>query len=141
MAAAVADFRPAHAPDAKIKKVPGRAPEPITLVENPDVLAELAHDRLRAGQVVVGFAAETGDATGGVLEHGRAKARRKGADLLVVNAVGEGRGFGVEVNEVTVVDGAGDVVASASGTKREVADAVWDVVAKGLGDAAGEIAR
>ncbi|WP_454729235.1 bifunctional phosphopantothenoylcysteine decarboxylase/phosphopantothenate--cysteine ligase CoaBC [Cellulosimicrobium protaetiae] len=129
MAAAVADFRPAHAPGAKIKKVPGRGPEPIALVENPDVLAELAHDRLRAGQVVVGFAAETGDADGSVLDHGRAKARRKGADLLVVNAVGEGLGFGVDANDVTVVDGAGEVVATAGGTKRAVADALWDVVA------------
>lgn len=130
MAAAVADFRPVHAPDAKIKKVPGRGPEPIVLVENPDVLAELAHDRLRPGQVVVGFAAETGDAAGSVLDHGRAKARRKGADLLVVNAVGAGRGFAVDENDVTVVDGAGDVVATASGSKREVADAVWDAVAE-----------
>lgn len=129
MAAAVADFRPAHAPGAKIKKVLGRGPEPIALVENPDVLAELAHDRLRAGQVVVGFAAETGDADGSVLDHGRAKARRKGADLLVVNAVGESLGFGVDANDVTVVDGAGEVVATAGGTKRAVADAVWDVVA------------
>lgn len=128
MAAAVADFRPAHAPDAKIKKVPGQGPEPIVLVENPDVLAELARDRLRPGQVVVGFAAETGDAHASVLDHGRAKARRKGADLLVVNAVGGGRGFAVDANDVTVVDGAGDVVATASGSKGEVADAVWDVV-------------
>ncbi len=130
MAAAVADFRPVHAPDAKIKKVPGRGPEPIALVENPDVLAELAHDRLRPGQVVVGFAAETGDGAGSVLDHGRAKARRKGADLLVVNAVGQGRGFAVAENDVTVVDGSGDVVVTASGSKREVADAVWDVVGK-----------
>lgn len=130
MAAAVADFRPAATPDAKIKKVPGRPPAPIALVENPDVLAELAHDRLRDGQVVVGFAAETGDADGDVLAHGRAKARRKGADLLVVNAVGGGRGFGAPTNEVTVVDGAGETVAEATGTKREVADAVWDAVAK-----------
>lgn len=128
MAAAVADFRPAHAPDAKIKKVPGQGPEPIVLVENPDVLAELARDRLRPGQVVVGFAAETGDAHASVLDHGRAKARRKGADLLVVNAVGGGRGFAVDANDVTVVDGAGDVVATASGSKGEVAHAVWDVV-------------
>ncbi|MGO3485343.1 MAG: phosphopantothenoylcysteine decarboxylase domain-containing protein, partial [Cellulosimicrobium funkei] len=128
MAAAVADFRPAHAPDAKIKKVPGQGPEPIALVENPDVIAELARDRLRPGQVVVGFAAETGDAHGSVLDHGRAKARRKGADLLVVNAVGEGRGFAVDANDVTVVDGAGEVVATASGSKGEVAGAVWDVV-------------
>ncbi|WP_344400318.1 phosphopantothenoylcysteine decarboxylase, partial [Promicromonospora sukumoe] len=130
MAAAVADFRPAATPDAKIKKVPGQGPAPIELVENPDILAELAHERLRAGQVVVGFAAETGDATGSVLEHGRAKARRKGADLIAVNAVGSGRGFGTESNEVTILDGAGDVVGLASGTKREVADALWDAVTK-----------
>ncbi|KON72867.1 phosphopantothenoylcysteine decarboxylase [Cellulosimicrobium cellulans F16] len=143
MAAAVADFRPAHAPGAKIKKVPGRGPEPIALVENPDVLAELAHERLRAGQVVVGFAAETGDADGSVLDHGRAKARRKGADLLVVNAVGEGLGFGVDANDVTVVDGAGEVVATAGGTKRAVADAVWDVVAGRVaaGSLGGAVAR
>jgi len=130
MAAAVADFRPAATPDAKIKKVPGQGPAPIVLVENPDILAELAHERLRAGQVVVGFAAETGDESGSVLEHGRTKARRKGADLIAVNAVGAGRGFGTEGNEVTILDGAGDVVGQASGSKREVADAVWDAVAK-----------
>ncbi|MFD2795394.1 bifunctional phosphopantothenoylcysteine decarboxylase/phosphopantothenate--cysteine ligase CoaBC [Promicromonospora vindobonensis] len=130
MAAAVADFRPAATPDAKIKKVPGQGPAPIELVENPDILAELARERLRPGQVVVGFAAETGDASGSVLEHGRAKARRKGADLIAVNAVGSGRGFGTDTNDVTVLDGAGDVVGQAAGTKREVADALWDAVVK-----------
>lgn len=130
MAAAVADFRPATTPDAKIKKVPGQGPAPIALVENPDILAELAHERLRAGQVVVGFAAETGDESGSVLDHGRAKARRKGADLIAVNAVGSGRGFGTDGNEVTILDGSGDVVGQASGSKREVADALWDAVAK-----------
>ena len=63
-----------------------------------------------------------------MLEHGRAKARRKGADLLVVNAVGGGRGFGTDVNDVTILDGTGAVVAEATGTKVEVADAVWDAV-------------
>ena len=63
-----------------------------------------------------------------VLEHGRAKARRKGADLLVVNAVGGGRGFGTDVNDVTILDGSGAVVAEAAGSKDEVADAVWDAV-------------
>jgi phosphopantothenoylcysteine decarboxylase/phosphopantothenate--cysteine ligase len=132
MAAAVADFRPVDVPDAKIKKVPGTGPAPISLVENPDVLAELARDRLRPGQLVVGFAAETGDADGSVLDHGRRKARRKGADLLAVNAVGGGRGFGAPDNAVTVLDGQGEVVAEASGTKRAVADAIWDAVTKAL---------
>jgi phosphopantothenoylcysteine decarboxylase/phosphopantothenate--cysteine ligase len=130
MAAAVADFRPAVTPDAKIKKVPGQGPAPIVLAENPDILAELAHERLRPGQVVVGFAAETGDESGSVLDHGRTKARRKGADLIAVNAVGSGRGFGTDSNEVTLLDGSGDVVGQAAGSKREVADAVWDAVVK-----------
>ena len=128
MAAAVADFRPRTNAASKIKKQHDGAPTVLELVETVDVLAELGADRLRAGQVVVGFAAETGDDTGSVLEHGRAKARRKGADLLVVNAVGGGRGFGTDVNDVTILDGTGAVVAEAAGTKAEVADAVWDAV-------------
>lgn len=128
MAAAVADFRPVTSAESKIKKQHDGAPTVLELVETVDILAELAADRLRPGQVVVGFAAETGDHTGSVLEHGRAKARRKGADLLVVNAVGGGRGFGTDVNDVTILDGAGSVVAEATGTKTEVAHAVWDAV-------------
>lgn len=136
MAAAVADYRPALAPGAKIKKVPGRPPAPIALVENPDILAELVADPPNPAAVVVGFAAETGDAEGSVLDHGRAKARRKGADLLAVNAVGDGRGFGDVPNEVTVLDAAGDVVAHASGTKDEVAHALLDAVVARLRDPA-----
>jgi phosphopantothenoylcysteine decarboxylase/phosphopantothenate--cysteine ligase len=128
MAAAVADFRPVAMAEHKIKKVAGEAVRPLELVANPDVLAELAAERLLPGQVVVGFAAETGDAQGDVLEHGRAKARRKGADLLVVNAVGGDRGFAVADNDVTIVDASGQDVARAAGTKDEVAHAVWDAV-------------
>ncbi|MEN0129171.1 MAG: bifunctional phosphopantothenoylcysteine decarboxylase/phosphopantothenate--cysteine ligase CoaBC [Brevundimonas sp.] len=126
MAAAVADYRPVSPADTKLKKT--GTPPVIELVENVDILAELGHDRLRDQQVVVGFAAETGDASATVLEHGRAKARRKGADLLVVNAVGDGAGFGTDDNTVTILDGAGDVVAEASGSKDVVAHAVWDAV-------------
>ena len=128
MAAAVADFRPVRSGAAKIKKVPGRSPAPIDLVANPDILAGLARDRRREGQVVVGFAAETGDADGDVLHHGRAKARRKGADLLAVNAVGEQLGFGTTTNDVTIVDASGDIVARAGGTKLDVAHALWDAI-------------
>lgn len=129
MAAAVADFRPAEPAEHKIKKTSGE-PAPIALVPTDDVLAGLVADPPRAGQVVVGFAAETGDASGDVLHHGREKARRKGAHLLVVNAVGGGRGFGAETNEVTILDRAGDVVGRAAGTKDDVADAVWDAVVR-----------
>jgi phosphopantothenoylcysteine decarboxylase / phosphopantothenate---cysteine ligase len=126
MAAAVADYRPISPADTKLKKT--GTPPVIELVENADILAELGHERLRDNQVVVGFAAETGDASGSVLEHGRAKARRKGADLLVVNAVGEGLGFGTDDNAVAILDGAGNVVAEAAGSKDVVAHAVWDAV-------------
>jgi phosphopantothenoylcysteine decarboxylase/phosphopantothenate--cysteine ligase len=129
MAAAVADFRPATTAESKLKKSPDGTAPVIELVETTDILAELAARRLRAGQVVVGFAAETGDADATVLEHGRAKARRKGADLLVVNAVGAGRGFGTPDNDVTILDAGGETVATAAGSKAEVAHAVWDAVA------------
>ncbi|HWS57259.1 MAG TPA: phosphopantothenoylcysteine decarboxylase, partial [Actinotalea sp.] len=126
MAAAVADFRPATRAEGKIKKT-GEQPTPIALAVNPDVLAELAADRLRAGQVVVGFAAETGT-DDEVLAQGRAKARRKGADLLVLNRVGPGIGFAVPENAVTLLDARGEVVGAASGAKDAVAHAVWDAV-------------
>lgn len=132
MAAAVADYRPQVVADAKLKKS-GAAPV-LTLVETTDILRELVVDPPRRGQTVVGFAAETGDADGSVLDHARAKARRKGADLLVVNPVGQGRGFGTTTNEITVLDRDGEVLATADGTKDAVADAVWDAVA-GLVDA------
>lgn len=128
MAAAVADFRPASTAATKIKKTADGVALPIALVENPDILAELAAERLRPGQVVVGFAAETGDGDGDVLAHGRAKARRKRADLLAVNAVGDGRGFGSIDNAVVILDAEGAEVSAAHGSKLDVAHAVWDAV-------------
>lgn len=129
MAAAVADFRPVTTADHKIKKVEGEDGPTVALTRNPDVLAGLVADPPRPGAVVVGFAAETGDDAGDVLDHARAKARRKGADLLVVNPVGEGRGFAVPDNEITLLDATGEVLGTAAGTKEHVADAVWDAVA------------
>ncbi len=128
MAAAVADFRPAGSAAHKIKKQPDASVVPLELVETTDVLAELVRDRPRPGQLLVGFAAETGDESGDVLHHGRAKAIRKGADLLAVNAVGADRGFGTPDNAVTVLDAAGEQVAAAHGSKDLVADAIWDAV-------------
>ncbi|MBF0687576.1 MAG: bifunctional phosphopantothenoylcysteine decarboxylase/phosphopantothenate--cysteine ligase CoaBC [Cellulomonas sp.] len=125
MAAAVADYRPATTADAKLKKTGDSTT--LTLVETTDVLRELVTDPPRPGQVVVGFAAETGDTDGSVLDHARAKARRKGADLLVVNPVGGGRGFGTTTNEITVLDADGAVLTTAQGTKLEVGHAIWDV--------------
>ena len=133
MAAAVADFRPEAAAGAKMKKRAGQAPPALTLVENPDILPGLAADRPRAGQVIVGFAAETGDAEGDVLHHGRAKARRKGADLLAVNEVGAAAGFGDVGNTITVLDANGEVRGSSSGSKNEVAEGLLDHISPLLG--------
>ncbi|EHN74165.1 bifunctional phosphopantothenoylcysteine decarboxylase/phosphopantothenate synthase [Streptomyces coelicoflavus ZG0656] len=128
MAAAVADFRPAAYATGKIKKKDGEEPAPITLVRNPDILAELSAPRARAGQVVVGFAAETDD----VLANGRAKLKRKGCDLLVVNEVGERKTFGSEENEAVVLGADGSETPVAHGPKEALADAVWDLVARRL---------
>jgi phosphopantothenoylcysteine decarboxylase/phosphopantothenate--cysteine ligase len=133
MAAAVADFRPVTTADHKIKKTDA-APESIVLTENPDVLAELVAARstgqLPAGQIIVGFAAETGDASGDVLHHGRAKLARKGCDLLVVNAVGDGRAFGQAENAAVILGTGGMERAVALGPKAVLAAAVWDETAR-----------
>ena len=134
MAAAVADFRPAVRRDTKIKKGEGD-PEPIALARNPDVLAELSASRRTPGQVVVGFAAETGDATGDVLSHGRAKLAAKGCDLLVLNEVGGAghpTGFEGTENAGVVLGADGSETAVPLGSKEALADAVWDLVAARL---------
>lgn len=142
MAAAVADFRPARALDVKLKKRPpgpdGAQPAPpaLELVANPDVLAGLAADPPRPAPgrtLLVGFAAETGDDAGDVLAHGAAKARRKGADLMAVNAVGPATGFGDVPNSVVVLDADGTEVARAAGSKDEVARALIALIARRLG--------
>jgi phosphopantothenoylcysteine decarboxylase/phosphopantothenate--cysteine ligase len=127
MAAAVADFRPADQAAHKIKKS-GAAPEPIALEENPDVLAELVTAR-PAGQLVVGFAAETGDQHSSVLEHGRAKLARKGCDLLVVNAVGDGKAFGQADNAGVILGANGTELELPLGPKTVLAAALCDAIA------------
>jgi phosphopantothenoylcysteine decarboxylase/phosphopantothenate--cysteine ligase len=134
MAAAVADFRPAHYAAAKIKKThdpdqPDAAPT-IELVRNPDILAALVEARgEEATPVIVGFAAETGDEQGSVLEHGREKLARKGCDLLVVNEVGVDKTFGRDDNTVHILrQGSSHVVAAGPASKEVVAAAVWDAV-------------
>ena len=129
MAAAVADFRPAGRSEQKIKKR-GEPPAPIALAENPDVLRELVAAR-RPAQVIVGFAAETGD----VLANGRAKLAAKGCDLLVVNQVGAGLAFGTSDNEAVVLSADGAEVKVPRGPKEALADVVWDLVAARLAPA------
>ncbi|MGW7080962.1 bifunctional phosphopantothenoylcysteine decarboxylase/phosphopantothenate--cysteine ligase CoaBC [Streptomyces sp. NPDC054866] len=137
MAAAVADFRPETYATGKIKKRDGQEQPPIALVRNPDILAEIAGDRPRPGQIVVGFAAETDD----VLANGRAKLERKGCDLLVVNEVGERKTFGSEENEAVVLGADGSETAVPYGPKEVLADTVWDLVVERLATPADEFLK
>ena len=128
MAAAVADYRPAALSERKLTKESAGGPSrTLELVQTDDVVAGLVAGR-RPGQVVVGFAAETVESRAELLERGRAKLARKGTDLLVVNEVGWTVGFEASDNAVIVLGGGGEVVGEASGSKRQVADAVWDAV-------------
>jgi phosphopantothenoylcysteine decarboxylase/phosphopantothenate--cysteine ligase len=128
MAAAPADFRPAGTSVTKIKKQADGSAPTIELVQNPDILAELSATRPRPGAVIVGFAAETGDDTGSVLELGHAKLARKGCDLLVVNDVSGGAVFGSADNTAVILDadrGSDDVP---TGSKLTLAHRIWDHV-------------
>ncbi|WP_144670476.1 phosphopantothenate--cysteine ligase family flavoprotein [Arthrobacter sp. U41] len=134
MAAAVADFRPADVAGTKIKKRDDVADPVITLVRNPDILRELVEVRDAASrtQLVVGFAAETGDADGDVLDYAAAKLRRKACDLLVVNHVGQDKVFGEDTNSVVILSRTGSEPQEASGSKSDVAAAVIDRISAEL---------
>lgn len=125
MSAAVADFRVAEVSQGKLTKEDGGIPS-LSLVENADILKGLV-ERRRDGQTIVGFAAETGTGEE-LLERGRRKRRRKGADLLAVNEVGWTKGFEAADNHLIVLDRTDEVVADAAGSKRAVADALLDAV-------------
>jgi phosphopantothenoylcysteine decarboxylase/phosphopantothenate--cysteine ligase len=129
MAAAPADYRPSAVSETKIKKADDGAPSVVRLEQNPDILARISRDRVRPGSVIVGFAAETGDATSSVLELAQAKLARKGCDLLVVNDVSGGKVFGSQDNEAVVLDAAGVASPVPHGSKAALAHVVWDRVA------------
>jgi phosphopantothenoylcysteine decarboxylase / phosphopantothenate---cysteine ligase len=134
MAAAVADFRPSHAAEEKIKKESGGVPR-IELEATADVL-KATRELRRAGSVVVGFALETADA----VENGRRKLEAKGLDLLVVNDAREpGAGFEVETNRVVLLQRGKDDEALPLMSKAEVADRILDRV-EPLLPAAGRVA-
>ena len=128
MAAAPADFRPVDVAVSKIKKSEDGGSPDIKLEQNPDILAGLAAHRPHEHLVVVGFAAETGDEAGSVMDHARAKLARKGCDLLVVNDVGGGAVFGSEDNEAVVLASDGSSVAVPLGSKSALAHVIWDRV-------------
>jgi len=127
MAAAVADYRPAEVRPEKIKKDDTGDTLMLTLVRNPDILAGLAAAK-KPGQVVIGFAAETETDPDRFLLLGREKVARKGCDYLVLNRVGWTEGFASERNEVRVLDGRGDIVIEASGSKLSVAERILDLL-------------
>ncbi len=129
MAAAVADYRPETVADAKIKKETQGDVLDLRLVKNPDILKGIA-ERRHPGQVIVGFAAETEPDDAALLELGRAKIARKGADYLVVNRVGWTEGFATERNTVLVIDRSGAIVSEATGAKSSVADRILDVLSR-----------
>lgn len=120
MAAAVSDYR-VNASDIKLKRDGAMT---LDLIENPDILKDLATNRRRENQVIVGFAAETGDSTSDYLTYGKEKAARKNADLMAINQVGESTGFGDVETRLIIVDAAGEVRGDVSGSK--------DAVARGL---------
>jgi phosphopantothenoylcysteine decarboxylase/phosphopantothenate--cysteine ligase len=126
MAAAVADYRPAARSEQKLKRA-AAAPPPLDLVENPDILKELAAQR-PPGQILTGFAAETEN----LAENGRAKLAAKGCDLLVVNQVGSGLAFGTSDNAAVVLGADGSVTEVPRGPKTVMADVIWDLVAARL---------
>lgn len=135
MAAAVADFRPANVTQDKIKKDDDASAPTIVLEQTEDILRTSVEQRA-AGQplpqVIIGFAAETGDANASPLDYGRAKLQRKGCEILVVNEVGVGKVFGQDDNDVTMLfaNGAPDV--TVQGSKDVVAKAIIDRLATAL---------
>jgi phosphopantothenoylcysteine decarboxylase/phosphopantothenate--cysteine ligase len=122
--AAVSDWRPETRAPQKVKK--GEGPESLRLVRTPDVLAEASRKVAGAPKrpLLVGFAAETER----VLEHAREKLERKGLDAIVANDVTvPGAGFGTDTNRVTVLARAG-LQKELSGTKREVAQGILELL-------------
>jgi len=122
MAAAVADYRPASVSPSKIKKAEG--PARIELVRTTDILADLG--RRKGARTLVGFAAETDR----LIERAREKLRGKNLDLVVANDVGRpGAGFGGETNAAVLIDRDGGETEVPLGSKRALAEAIWDRVA------------
>ena len=127
MAAAVADFRPEAEADTKLKK--GQADDALStirLTENPDILKGLV-DMREAGETaatIIGFAAETDNE----LENGRAKLKRKGADMLMLNSVAGGGVFGQARNRGWLLSADGREEEIPDGTKHEVAARIWDAI-------------
>ncbi|MDQ1111053.1 phosphopantothenoylcysteine decarboxylase/phosphopantothenate--cysteine ligase [Microbacterium testaceum] len=127
MAAAVADYSVAAVSEHKLRKQDSPSGLSLELRENRDIVAGLVAAR-PAGQTIVAFAAETVADDAELLERARTKAARKGVDLLAANAVGWTRGFETSDNELMIVDAAGEVISTVSGSKDDTAHAVLDAI-------------
>jgi phosphopantothenoylcysteine decarboxylase/phosphopantothenate--cysteine ligase len=127
MAAAVADYTPSRRETRKVEKQ--EAPLTVVLERTRDILGDLGAERAArstALPVLVGFAAETGD----LLERARAKRARKQVDFIVANDVSQaGAGFEVDTNIVTII-GPGGEDSLPQQSKRDVAQAILDRVAR-----------
>ena len=119
MAAAVADYRPVHVAEHKLKKTPGGLT--LELERTEDVLASLGAAKL-PGQLLVGFAAETDD----LIENASDKLRRKNLDWIVANRVADG--FGSDTNKVFVLGRAGKIVELPFGSKAVVAEKILETI-------------
>lgn len=141
MAAAVADFRPANSAETKLKKGSRaeRGLSTIYLVENPDILATLVQDRaagkLPQAQVIVGFAAETGDDDHSALDYARVKIAKKGCDLLMCNEVGHNKVFGSAENEGFLLNQKGEVTEISRGSKQQIGAQILNAVEALLNEA------
>jgi phosphopantothenoylcysteine decarboxylase / phosphopantothenate---cysteine ligase len=119
--AAVADYRPADAADAKIKK-DGKDKMTLELAKTPDILADVAKNRTK-GMLVVGFAAETND----VVVYARSKLEKKGLDMVVANDItAKGAGFNTDTNIATILTRSGGEIELPLMSKREMADKILD---------------
>ena len=122
--AAVADYAPASAADAKIKK-DDKETMSLELKKTPDILADVAANRSN-GLLVVGFAAETND----VVEYARSKMKKKNLDVVVANDITkEGAGFNTDTNIATILT-ASDEIELPLMSKREMADRILDEVVR-----------
>jgi phosphopantothenoylcysteine decarboxylase / phosphopantothenate---cysteine ligase len=127
-AAAVADWRTAHNSREKIKKTGKGTPE-LALVENPDILATVAHRKSKRPKLVIGFAAETQH----VVEHARSKLARKGCDWILANDVSPETGImGGDSNTIHLVTKTG-VEHWPPQSKAEVASALIERIAAAMG--------
>ena len=125
-AAAVADYAPVNAADAKIKK-DGKDTLTLELTKTPDILSDVSKNR-GDGLLVIGFAAETND----VISYARSKMEKKGLDMVVANDITkEGAGFDTDTNVATIIRRNGDgEIDLPKMSKREVADRILDEIVR-----------